>query len=40
MAAGDAVKAAALYRAALASNPDEPLLSYKLARRWTRPTTW
>jgi len=32
MAAGDAVKAAALYRAALASNPDEPLLSYKLAQ--------
>jgi superkiller protein 3 len=32
MAAGDAVKAAELYRAALATNPDEPLLSYKLAR--------
>jgi Flp pilus assembly protein TadD len=32
MAAGDAVKAAALYRAALAANPNEPLLSYKLAR--------
>src|ERR1019366_1122339 len=32
MAAGDAVKAAALYRAALATNPDEALLSYKLAK--------
>ena len=32
MAAGDAAKAAELYRAALATNPDEPLLSYKLAR--------
>ncbi len=32
MAAGDAAKAVALYRAALASNPDEPLLSYKLSR--------
>jgi tetratricopeptide (TPR) repeat protein len=32
MAAGDPVKAAALYRAALATNPNEPLLSYKLAR--------
>jgi tetratricopeptide (TPR) repeat protein len=32
MAAGDAVKAVALYRAALASNPDEPLLSYKLSQ--------
>jgi tetratricopeptide (TPR) repeat protein len=32
LAAGDAVKAAALYRAALASNPDEPYLSYKLSQ--------
>ncbi len=32
MAAGDAVKAVQLYRAALATDPDEPLLSYKLAR--------
>jgi tetratricopeptide (TPR) repeat protein len=32
MAAGDAVKAVELYRAALATDPDEPLLSYKLAR--------
>jgi tetratricopeptide (TPR) repeat protein len=32
MAAGDAVKAVQLYRAALATDPDEPILSYKLAR--------
>ncbi len=32
MAAGDAVKAVQLYRAALTTDPDEPLLSYKLAR--------
>jgi tetratricopeptide (TPR) repeat protein len=32
MAAGDAVKAVELYRAALATNPDEALLSYKLAK--------
>ena len=32
MAAGDAVKAVALYREALASNPNEPILCYKLSR--------
>lgn len=32
MAAGDAAKAAEFYREALATDPDEPLLSYKLAR--------
>ncbi len=32
MAAGNAAQAAALYREALASDPDEPLLSYKLSR--------
>jgi len=32
MAAGDFVKAAALYRAALVTNPDEALIYYKLAR--------
>ena len=32
MAAGDAVKAAEFYREALATDPDEPLLSYKLAK--------
>ncbi len=32
MAAGDAAKAAEFYREALSTDPDEPLLSYKLAR--------